>query len=145
MNASPRPDVLVPLITSSCEEAAIERAIEEFPGAEITVLAVITPFDEPLDGAAIEVSEEDYRQERATVRTIVERSLDTADRFEGEIEIDIVDGMPVDAAVEYATGGDLDHVVVPESPSSRLVGQFVDSPETSLQRRVSVPVTRVDC
>ena len=64
MNTSPQTDVLVPLITSRCEEAAIEQAVEDFPHAEITVLAVITPLDEPLTGGVVEVSEEDYRQER---------------------------------------------------------------------------------
>lgn len=143
MNASPRTDVLVPLITSRCGEAAIEQAVEEFPHAEITVLAVITPLDEPLVGSVVEVSEEDYRQERATIRSIIDRSMETHDHFEGDIEID--EGMPTDVAVEYATDNHVDHVVVPESQSSRIVGQLVDSPETSVQRRVSIPVTRVDC
>lgn len=145
MNASPRTDVLVPLITSRCEEAAIEQAVEDFPHGEITVLAVITPLDEPLVGGIVEVSEEDYRQERATIRSIVDRSMETHDHFEGDIEVEIDDGMPTDVAVEYVTDNHVDHVVVPESQSSRIVGQLVDSPETSVQRRISVPVTRVDC
>lgn len=145
MNASPRTNILVPLITSRCEEAAIERAVEDFPHAEITVLAVITPLDEPLAGGVVKVSEEDYRQERATIRTIVERSMATHDHFDGSVEIEIDDGMPADVAVEYTTDNHVDHVVVPKSQSSRIIGQLVDSPETSMQRQISVPVTRVDC
>lgn len=145
MNASTRTDVLVPLITSRCEEAAIQQAVEDFPLGKITVLAVITPLDEPLAGGVVEVSEKDYRQERATIRSIVDRSMEPAGHFEGNIEIEIEDGMPTDVAVEYVTDHHIDHVVVPESQSSRIVGHLVDSPETSLQRRISVPVTCVDC
>lgn len=146
MDTSPRHRVLIPLISSSCDEVVVEHALRTYPSAELTVLGMITPLDEPFsEGRVLEISDERRQSERTHVASVVDRSRSEVENFDGSVSIQIKEGMPADATVEFVDNHRIEHVVLPESPLPTFVRRVAGSPQTSILRRISVPVTVVDC
>lgn len=146
MSSSSHKQILVPLINSSCEQAVLKHTIRTYPEADITVLAVITPLDEPFsEGGVLEIPEERRQSERNQVESLVNASLEETDEFDGTVKIETTEGMPTDATVDFVMNHHVEHVILAESHLPKFVRRVVGSPETSVMRRVSVPVTVCNC
>lgn len=103
--------VLVPTLGRPGEDAALTYALETFPDAEVTLLAVVTPLDAPLsEGAVLERGEKRTRQarERATRLLAAVDDPTAADR----IRIETAEGRPGTVIPRYAAEADVDHVVM---------------------------------
>jgi nucleotide-binding universal stress UspA family protein len=140
--------ILVPLTGSSHAHEALERALATFPTDDVTVLRVITPFDEYLyGGGVIDVTESRREEVLDDASRAVESTLDraTADgvEFTGELETTTVTGRPVPRILEYAAVHDVDHIVLGDHDRGPLQGLVGGTP-TSVTRRASIPVTIVE-
>lgn len=112
--------VLVPFVNPATGATALDYALDIHPEAEITVLAVRTPLDEPLiKGGVLSLDKSD----RATP------GEDIADRIAGKddrhrITVTTAEGRPAATIVDRVATIDLEHVVMSERDYSRLE-QFV--------------------
>ncbi len=130
--------VLVPTLGRPREEEALEYALENFPDADVTVLAVVTPLDAPLsEGNVLDRRDERTAQTRERAAALVE-SVDAADR----VQVVTAEGRPGTVVPQFATEGGFDHVVVRGRESSwllrRILGRGIAA---TLVDRTPVPVT----
>ncbi|MFA9416202.1 universal stress protein [Natrinema sp. HArc-T2] len=135
--------VLVPTLGRPQEDEALSYALETFPDADITLLAVVTPLDAPLsEGGVLERDEERTTQARASAETLLESVADpdTEDR----VRIDLAEGRPGTVVPRYASEAGIDHVVMAgdRNRSSgffrRFLGRGIDA---TVVERTAKPVT----
>ena len=105
--------VLVPTLGRPREDEALSYALETFPDADVTLLAVVTPLDAPLsEGGVLEREEE----RRAEARRRAEALLESTDAIDedptGQVEIDVLEGQPGTVIPRYANEEGIDHVVM---------------------------------
>ncbi|WP_265109480.1 universal stress protein [Halosolutus halophilus] len=134
--------VLVPTLGRPQEDEALAYALETFPEADVTLLAVVTPLDAPLsEGGVLERSDE--RTEAARDRAArLRASVDDAaiDR----VRIETVEGRPGTVVPQYASEEDVDHVVMSghDASSMGFVRRFLGrSVATTVIDRTPRPVT----
>ncbi|MFP8957594.1 universal stress protein [Natrialbaceae archaeon A-CW3] len=141
--------VLVPLVGRSREAAAIEYALETFPEAELTVLAVSTPLDSAMsEGGVLERDDERRTEARNRARSLLEVSTEALERagsdVQGDVDaaIDVEEGRPGAVVPRYVSDSDVDHVVMCGSDSSGLVRRLLGRDvSTTVVERTDVPVT----
>lgn len=137
----PDPDrVLVPTLGLPREAEALTYALETFPDAEITVLAVVTPLDAPLsEGGVLERSEDRTSQARESAAELVERVGGN-----GRVEIVTAEERPGTVVPRVASEEGFDHVVMRGHRAEtnglvrRVLGRDV---ATTVVERTPVPVT----
>ncbi|QSX00592.1 universal stress protein [Haloterrigena alkaliphila] len=103
--------VLVPTLGRPREDEALAYALETFPDADVTLLAVVTPLDAPLsEGGVLERSEERTARARASATDLLESVADpTATE---RIRVETADGRPGTVIPQYASTEGVDHVVM---------------------------------
>lgn len=135
--------VLVPTLGRPREDEALAYALETFPDAQITLLAVVTPLDAPLsEGGVLERDEQRTTQARASAASLLESVADpdTEDR----VRIDLAEGRPGAVVPRYASESGIDHVVMAgdRTRSSgflrRFLGRGIDA---TVVERTAKPVT----
>ncbi|PGF15929.1 universal stress protein UspA [Natrinema sp. CBA1119] len=112
--------VLVPTLGRPREDEALAYALETFPDAEITLLAVVTPLDAPLsEGGVLERSEDRTSQARASAEELLESvagSIDSSDltgsAAADRVRIETAEGRPGTVVPQYASEEGIDHVVI---------------------------------
>nr|WP_049892761.1 universal stress protein [Natronococcus jeotgali] len=135
--------VLVPTLGRPEEDEALAYALETFPDAAVTLLAVVTPLDAPLsEGGVLERSDE--RSDRSRDRA--SRLLGTVDApgAADRVRIEVAEGRPGTVISQYASEHDVDHVVMHghESKTTGFVRRFLGrSIATTVIDRTSRPVT----
>ncbi|ELY65258.1 universal stress protein [Natrinema versiforme] len=103
--------VLVPTLGRPREDEALAYALETFPQAEITLLAVVTPLDAPLsEGGVLERSEERTAQARQSATELLESVADSA--AADRVRIETAEGRPGTVVPRYASDEGIDHVVM---------------------------------
>ncbi|AGB39726.1 universal stress protein [Natronococcus occultus] len=138
--------VLVPTLGHPGEDEGLAYALETFPDAAVTLLAVVTPLDAPLsEGGVLERSDErtDRSRDRAS------RLLETVDTPEAadRVRIEVAEGRPGTVIPQYASEHDVDHVVMygHESRTTGFVRRFLGrGVATTVINRTSRPVTVVE-
>ncbi|NGM68668.1 universal stress protein [Natronolimnobius sp. AArcel1] len=135
--------ILVPTLGRPREDEALVYALETFPDADVTLLAVVTPLDARMsEGGVLERDDERTAAARERASELV-ATLDqptAADR----VEIDIADGQPGTVVPQYATDHDVDHVVMygHDTRSSGFVNRFLGRGiATTVVDRTPRPVT----
>ena len=130
--------ILVPVDGSDAAWSALEHALEYHEGDSITVLYVI----HPLKG--------DYVVENGTQVQRSERIADAArDRYErAELErtpfaVDVQEGRPAHAIIEYAQDNDVDQIVMGSKGLSGVKRLLLGSVAETVVRRAEVPVNVV--
>ncbi|ELZ21659.1 UspA domain-containing protein [Haloterrigena salina JCM 13891] len=135
--------VLVPTLGRPREDEALAYALETFPDAAITLLAVVTPLDAPLsEGGILERSEERTERARTSAADLLESVGDptAAER----VRVETAEGRPRTVVPQYASDADVDHVVMYGHGSDtrgfvrRFLGRGV---ATTVVERTSRPVT----
>lgn len=103
--------VLVPTLGRPQEEEAFTYALERFPEADVTLLAVVTPLDAPLsEGGVLERSEERTAEARERARTLLESLEDPA--ATDRVRIETAEGRPGTVVPQHASDEGVDHVVM---------------------------------
>ncbi|MDS0476128.1 universal stress protein [Natrinema sp. 1APR25-10V2] len=110
--------VLVPTLGRPRADEALSYALETFPDAEITLLAVVTPLGAPLsEGGVLERDEERSAEARASATELLESVADpdATDR----VQIETAEGRPANVVPRYASEEGIDHVVMAGSGGGR--------------------------
>ncbi|SDR28744.1 universal stress protein [Natronobacterium texcoconense] len=103
--------VLVPTLDRPNEDEALAYALETFPDADVTLLAVVTPLDAPLsEGGVLERDDDRSTQARRRSRELL-ASVDQTS-VEDRVRIETVEGRPGNAVPKYASDEEIDHVVM---------------------------------
>ena len=135
--------VLVPTLARPREDEALAYALETFPDAQITLLAVVTPLDAPLsEGGVLARDDERQTQTRASAEAMLESVAepDAAAR----VRIETAEGRPGTVVPRYASESEIDHVVMAgdRTRSSgflrRFLGRGIDA---TVVERTAEPVT----
>ncbi len=137
--------VLVPLDGSSQSWAALEYAIEERRGIDVTALHVIDPVE---GGYEVQVgdpfaSEEWYRRAREEADDLLAEARDRAEAAGVELDTATEVGRPPETIVEYAEREGLDEIVVGSHGRSGVSRILLGSVAEAVVRRSSIPVTVV--
>ncbi|QLK24609.1 universal stress protein [Natrinema zhouii] len=141
--------VLVPTLGRPREDEALAYALETFPDAEITLLAVVTPLDAPLsEGGVLERSEERTTTARASAEEVLESVTDSTDSTDpaavDRVRIETTEGRPGTVVPQYASEKGVDHVVIYGSRSGstgflrRFLGRGIAA---TVVERTARPVT----
>ena len=137
--------VLVPTLGRPREDQALAYALETFPDAEVTLLAVVTPLGAPLsEGGVLERDDERTAQARRRSADLLESIADDAPSARERVEIEVAEGKPGTVVPARASDAAVDHVVMyghgPETKGfvRRLLGRGIAS---TVVERTSEPVT----
>ncbi|MXV61555.1 universal stress protein [Natronorubrum sp. JWXQ-INN-674] len=136
--------VLVPTLGRPREDEALGYALETFPDADVTLLAVVTPLDAPLsEGGVLERSEERTEEARDRASRLLE-SLDARSQERERVRSEIAEGKPGAIVPQYASNEGVDHVVIHGHGTSstgfvrRFLGRGI---ATTVVERTASPVT----
>lgn len=134
--------ILVPMDGSEMAERALEYAIENHPGAEITVLHVVGE-PSPMWGAATGLALEDDIDAAAKERAhpIFERVAELAAEHDVEITTTVKLGSPIRAILNAA--GEFDAVIIGSHGGTMADRLFIGNVAQKVFRRSPVPVVVV--
>ncbi|WP_436346247.1 universal stress protein [Natronorubrum sp. FCH18a] len=103
--------VLVPTLGRPGEDEALTYALETFPDADVTLLAVATPLDARMSEGGV-LERDDERTTRAREgATELRESVDEPTATE-RVRIETAEGRPGTVVPRYATEADVDHVIM---------------------------------
>lgn len=134
--------VLVPIDDSRQSMAALEYALGEYPGGDITALHVIRS-DRPGahgDGGFF-YTEEYLEQAQEQVNELLETAREKAAERGVEIETVLTRGAPARRINEFIDENEVDHVVIGSHGRSGASRILLGSVAEKVIRRSSVPVT----
>ncbi|ELY35998.1 UspA domain-containing protein [Natronorubrum tibetense GA33] len=135
--------VLVPTFGRPREDQALAYALETFPDADVTLLAVATPLDATMsEGGILERDDERTTQARQRATTLLEAVGEpTASE---RVRLEVAEGRPGTVVPRYASEEDVDHVVLygHRSDTKGFVRRFLGRGIAStVVERTSSPVT----
>lgn len=143
--------LLVPMDGSPLSKEALEIALDEYPGATVTVLHVIDPaqpgysypieFDpemEPLHG-----SQEWYDRSEELADHLFEEARAIAAGYEADLVTEVVTGEPGREIVAYSETEDVDQVVIGSHGREDAQQQFLGSVTETVVFRAPVRVLLV--
>lgn len=136
--------ILVPLDASPQAKTAVSYAYEQFPGATVTLLHVISPARASYGAQAglPSFSEEWYEEAEAAAEELFAEARESAP--EGvTVETTTEVGQPARSIVEYADEHDIEQIVIGSHGRSGISRILLGSVAESVVRRASVPVTVV--
>jgi nucleotide-binding universal stress UspA family protein len=133
--------VLVPSDGSDCAARGVERALERFPDAQVTVLRVVAP----VDAAGIQASDAPLKVETDadtdTPGGAVARCI-PSDR-EVDVRTVVEPGVPASTIVEYARANDVDAIVMGSNDRSSLDRLLLGTVSGTVAKNAPVPVELV--
>ncbi|WP_226004863.1 universal stress protein [Natrinema salinisoli] len=103
--------VLVPTLGRPREDEALAYALETFPDADVTFLAVVTPLDAPLSEGGVLERSEDRTEQAWTSATEVLESVAGSESLD-RVTIETAEGKPGTVVPRYASEEGADHVVM---------------------------------
>jgi|GEM_PF-588849 len=140
--------VLVALVGRPFDADALARAIEQFPDAELVVLAVVTPLDAPFsEGQLLSPTDDRFVQARRRAEDLVERVREgsEADAPLDDVTIAVAQGRPAPVVANRAERMGADRIVVGARDRSRLADYLLgDGVGAAIAERASAPVTVVE-
>lgn len=135
--------VLVPYDDSEPAQSALEHALEEFPDAMVTVLAVADQSEmHPVPAGTGEASPGE--EIAAVAEERVESARSIADDRKARFRAELRGGAPANEIVDYVEGSDVDHVVIGSEGRSGISRVLLGSVAESVVRHSPVPVTVVE-
>lgn len=143
--------ILVPMDGSHLSWRALRHALEEFPGASITVLHVVDLFEpgygaypdfetsyEPLMG-----SEEWYERAEEVSEQLFEEAQELADEYDRGVSTTSEIGDPKRIIVDFADEEEIDHIVLGAHGRREEEQTVFGSIAEIVARRATVPVTLI--
>ena len=136
--------ILVPYDGSALSNRALEFALEEFPGSEVSVLHVV----EIPGGELAEIIGPELRpplSERADkyAADLLEDATAVAEEYDRRIETEVDRGRPENRIVEHAADGAYDVLVVGSHGREPLSRALLGSVAETVVRRSPIPVVVV--
>ncbi|MWV41854.1 universal stress protein [Natrialba sp. INN-245] len=144
---TPPDQVLVPTLARPRESEALEYALETFPDADVTLLAVVTPLDAPLsEGGVLERDEQRTEVARERAESVLESTAESIDDRAAidRVRVEVVAGRPGTVVPRYTDEEGVDHVVMygherrSTGLTRRLLGRGVAA---TVVERTASPVT----
>lgn len=135
--------ILVPLDDSPQAMEAVEYALSEHEGTEITLLNVIDTIEVGHRFEALLPSSAEgwYEDRRKAAEELFETVRDEADEFDISTAVEV--GRPSRVIVEYAADHDVDAIVMGSHGRSGVTRILLGSVAESVVRRSPIPVTVV--
>ena len=127
-------------------KAGLRYALSEFPDAELTVLHVMTPYEEwSVDGGDPSGARVDewYDRSRAVADDVFEVAAEIASELNGQVDTDLAIGEPWREIVAYAREHDIDHVIMGSHGRSEEAPLPLGSVAETVMRRSPVLVSIV--
>ncbi|WP_227131321.1 universal stress protein [Halorubellus salinus] len=137
--------VLVAFDGSPLSERALTYAIETFPGASLTTIYVINPYDSVLDveSGGLPVAEDWYDDAKNRAASIHSRARDVAGAHDVDLDSVTEVGKPARTILDYAREHDVDQIVMGSHGRSGLDRTLLGSVAETVTRRARFPVTVV--
>jgi nucleotide-binding universal stress UspA family protein len=139
--------VLVPVDGSPMADRALERALADYPDADLRLLNVIdfaeATYGLPLGGGTgnyLNAWEESARDEAETLLEEARATAADHESFDGTVETAVETGPPARTIVEYADRCDADYVVTGSHGRSGASRVLLGSVAESVVRRAPCPV-----
>jgi len=141
--------VLVALVGRPFDADALARATEQFPDAELVVLAVVTPLDAPFsEGQLLSPTDDRFVQARRRAEELVERvraRSEGGEALRDDAEIAVAQGRPAPVVANRAERIGADWIVVGGRDRSPLADYLLgDGVGAAIADRASVPVIVVE-
>lgn len=135
--------VLVATTGRPFENRALAYALETFPEARVTLLAVVTPLDSRLsEGAVLERDEERRSAARDRASELADGVCETVGVSRDRVRVEVAAGRPGTVVPRYATDADVDHVVCYGTESDGFIRRFLGRDvATTVVDRTPLPVT----
>lgn len=134
--------ILVPFDRSPQARRALEFALEEYPGEEITVIHVPYPSDQWYASAGEHTyAERIVEQAEADSQEVLDNAQRIASGYGQGIGTKLRMGPPPETIVEYAVECDVDHIVIGSHRRSGIRQALLGSIAESVTKRSPVPVT----
>lgn len=136
--------VLVPHDGSTHAQAALEYALETFPGAEIVLFHAIDPFEEtPSEAGLPSLTEAWHEQRTAAAAELFEEARADVEEGDATIETDTAVGKPAQTILGYVEDAEIDQIVMGGRGRGGRAELALGSTAEVVVRRADVPVTVV--
>jgi nucleotide-binding universal stress UspA family protein len=131
--------ILVPIDDSDHAWDALNHALAQYAGQQITVLHVIDPL-----AGDYELDEPDATPTKRSER-VRDRATERVTEVDGSTDFEFVvaEGRPAHEILDYAEEADVDQIVIGNRGHSGLKKVLLGSVSETVVRRASVPVTIV--
>lgn len=133
--------ILVPFDGSDASETALERALEEDPNAEITVLNILDSTELAYGGVEGSAAESLTDADREEAEELFERAEERAAAYDASVRTALEVGPPGEVIVEYAEEHDIDHIIMGSHGRSGLSRIVVGSVAETVVRNSPITVT----
>jgi len=137
--------VLVPLDGSPLADEALTHALETFD-CRVTVLNVVAPMDSAMsEGGLLEPGDERHEAANQRAQQLIDQARGRADSAGKTVETAVETGDPAETIIEYATGNDVDQIVMGGHGGSRneLTRRLLGTVATAVVGEAPVTVTVV--
>ena len=137
--------ILVPYDGSPQAADALEHALREYPGADVTVLHVIDPTDTGYSGGPMlpDFSEQWYESAKEAAEEIFAEAQERAADHKGALHTARELGRPAREIINYADDADVDHIVIGSHGRAGVTRIVLGSVAEDVARRAPIPVTIV--
>ena len=133
--------ILVPFDGSDSSKAALDRALEENPDAEITVLNALESTELAYGGVQGSAAESLTDAQREEAEELFEQAEERAAAYDASVRTALEVGPPGEVIVEYAKEHDIDHVIMGSHGRSGLSRIVVGSVAETVVRNAPITVT----
>lgn len=133
--------ILVPYDGSDASKTALERALEENPDAEITVLNVLDSTNRAYTGVQASGAESLNDAQREEAEELFQQAKNHAADYDMTIQTAVQVGTPGEVIVEYAQENNIDHIIMGSHGRSGLSRIVVGSVAETVIRNSPLTVT----
>lgn len=133
--------ILVPLDESEPAATALDRALEQHPDTEITVLCVLELDELAYGGGGAAAAENVEEARREEAEELFETAQERADAYDVTLSTATETGQPGEVIVGYAEENDIDNIIMGSHGRSGLSGILVGSVAETVIQNSSVTVT----
>lgn len=133
--------ILVPFDGSDSSKAALDRALEENPDAEITVLNALESTELAYGGVQGSAAESLTDAQREEAEELFEQAEERAAAYDASVWTALEVGPPGEVIVEYAEEHDVDHIIMGSHGRSGLSRIVVGSVAETVVRNAPITVT----
>ncbi|WP_435077207.1 universal stress protein [Halococcus sp. AFM35] len=133
--------VLVPFDDSEQAHEALEYALTEHSGDELTVIHAIDPAEWGYGAPGNTLGERWQQQAREKSEEVQSSAQTVAEEYGVAVTTAAESGVPSDVVIQYADDNDVDHIVIGSHGRSGTKRLLLGSVAEEVARKVSIPVT----
>ena len=133
--------VLVPFDDSEQAHEALEYALTEHSGDELTVIHAIDPAEWGYGAPGNTLGERWQQQARERSEEVQSSAQAVAEEYGVAVTTAAESGVPSDVVIQYTDDNDVDHIVIGSHGRSGTKRLLLGSVAEEVARKVSIPVT----